>query len=158
VFERDLDKVTRIDVPVAAEMLTSARYFTALIDELPPEGLPKVPGMNKDGGVDETTPTQVQTVPHWVRLGIWELNTGKPLARLRVRADAQFVPVGVMANASEKSLRAQQRQVNNCAIAQELRERVQARHAPAAEAAPTNIDSGEPEGPVDVGTAGTGTR
>jgi hypothetical protein len=127
VFERDLGNVTKNDVPIAVDLLTSAKYFTVLIDELPESGLPKVAGVNDDGGIRETPLTQLQTISHWVRLGIWELESGTQLVRMRTRADAKFVPVGAAGALSAESLRAQQRQVNNCSIAESLRDEVRAR-------------------------------
>ncbi len=130
VFERDLERVMRTDVPIAAELLTSARYFTALLDEPAEGGLPSVAGMNRDGGLSETEHTQLQTLPHFVRVGVWDLQSEELLLKLRLRADAEFVPVGSATAIPASALRAQQRQVNNCSIAQTLRETVRASQRP----------------------------
>jgi hypothetical protein len=39
-FELDLAAVTKNDVPIAADVLTRARYFTVVLDEMPASGLP----------------------------------------------------------------------------------------------------------------------
>lgn len=114
-YERDLERVTKEDVPVAAEILARSRYFVGVVDEDPPEGLPA----EVDGG--EPVMERLQRVPHFARIGIWELRTGIPLVRLRRKADALVRPAGERAITDTVSKNAQQRQVNNCALALELR-------------------------------------
>lgn len=136
VFDRDLDAVAKTDVPVALELTARAQYFTVLLDETPATGLPEVPGVNVKNGLEETEMEQLQALVHFVRLGVWDLEKGELLLRLRVEAGATFLPVGPMASAPLASQRARQRQVNNCSIAQSLRERVSAASNPAAPSAP----------------------
>ncbi len=131
LFERDLDKVSHTDVPIAIELFTSAKYFTAVLDELPKDGIPPVPP-NEDEPAEEGMPNpeesealRIQGVGHMVRVGIWELESGRVLYRAREFAGAKFVPLGKSANTVPgRTQRAQQRQVNNCSIAQAIRERV----------------------------------
>lgn len=128
VFDRDLDKVSKTDVPMALELTSKARYFTALLDEMPEGGLPELPGVGDEGGteddVEETVEMRLQAEPHAVRLGIWDLETGQQLVRMRTIADARFIPLGKSASSSLRTQRAQQRQVNNCSIAQTLRRKL----------------------------------
>lgn len=109
-YDRDLDSVTKRDVPVAIELLTRSKYFTLVLDEDPASGSPK-------DTTDETAEERVQREPHAARIGIWELATKAPLLRLRAQADGQFVPVGDRVVKNPATLAAEQRQTNSCALA-----------------------------------------
>lgn len=124
-YERDLERVTREDVPVAADILTRARFFVAVVDEDPAEGLPA-----SDAGESEAE--RVQRLPHFARVGIWDLQSGERLARLRRRVDARFVPVGQNVVNREETVFAQQRQVNSCDLANAARAALAPRPAEAA--------------------------
>lgn len=125
-FELDLEAVTRNDIPVAVEVLTQAKFFTAVIDEKPEEGLPPpVATVETEGERAETEEERLQRVAHYARVGIWDLKSEEPLLRLRVSAEGQFVPVGHAAAQSAQSRAAQQRQVNNCALALSVKEALQ---------------------------------
>jgi hypothetical protein len=111
-YGRDLDAVTKNDVPVAIEMLSQAEYFTLVLDEDPPEGLPsELP----DAG--ETHEERVQRVPHFARAGVWKLANDEPLLRLRTEAKATVVPVGERVVRRQETVAAQQRQANGCVVA-----------------------------------------
>src|SRR6188768_3859739 len=63
-YDRDLDSVSKRDVPVAIELLSRSRYFTLVLDENPEGGLPpEAP----DAG--ETADERVQREPHTARIG-----------------------------------------------------------------------------------------
>lgn len=147
VFDRDLDAVTAVDVPIALELSSQARYFTVLLDEVPPEGIPEVP---EGSELEESEMERLQAVPHPVRLGVWDLESGQQLVRLRTHAGATFVPLGAAGSAPLTSQRARQRQVNNCSIAEALREAARARSVPAP--APSGPASGTQVEPL--GSAG----
>lgn len=140
LFERDLDKVSHTDVPIAIEMFTSAKYFTAVIDEIPKAGIPPLPEPDAEASPDdaklpnpeEFEAVRVQGVDHWVRVGIWELSTNQLLYRARERAGAKFIDLGRGKDPLRASTqRARQRQVNNCSIAQAIRERFEGERTPA---------------------------
>jgi hypothetical protein len=115
-YERDLEKVTKHDVPIAAKLLVRSRYFTLVLDEDPPAGLPaELP----DAG--ETPTERVQRTSHFARVGIWELASGRQLVRLRATAGGEFVPVGKRVIDAPEVVAAQQRQVNSCALALALK-------------------------------------
>jgi hypothetical protein len=116
-YERDLDKVTRHDVPIAVELLTRAKFLTIVIDEEPAGGVPKESG---DAGA-ESAEERVQRMPHFARVGIWDLKSGAPVARLRAEASAQLVTLGGRRPRDPETLAAQQRQANNCAVALEVK-------------------------------------
>jgi hypothetical protein len=116
-YDRDLENVARRDVPVTVQLIARAKYFTLVLDEDPDAGLPaEVP----DAG--ETADERVQRVPHFARVGIWDLQTGAPLVRLRAEAAGDFVEMGTRRTRNEITLNAQQRQVNNCELALRVRE------------------------------------
>jgi hypothetical protein len=114
-YERDLDRVTKEDVPIAAEILARARYFVAVLDEDPTDGVPA----DQDAG--ETEAERVQRVGHFARVGIWDLRSGELVARVRRRAEGYFVPVGERTVDRQETNFAQQRQANSCALALSVR-------------------------------------
>jgi hypothetical protein len=120
-FELDLDAVTKNDVPVAIEVLSRAKYFTAVLDEDPPTGLPE-PLPHAANELAETEEERVQRAAHPARVGIWDLRTRRPVLTLRTNAAGEFVPVGDRSQAEGRTLAAQQRQVNSCALALEVKE------------------------------------
>lgn len=111
-YDRDLDSVSKRDVPVAIEVLSRSRYFTLVLDEDPEGG---VPPEAPDAG--ETTDERVQREPHTARIGIWDLRTQVPLLRLRADAEGHFVSVGDRVVQNPATVAAEQRQTNNCALA-----------------------------------------
>jgi hypothetical protein len=120
VFSRDLDKAFRDDVPIAIEMVTRAKYFTAVLDE-EPKSLPPA----SDSGDDlDRKELRVQLVPHAVRVGIWEVSTGKQVFRMRTSAGADLMPIGRTHVVEQRVQDAQQRQANNCGIALDVKERI----------------------------------
>jgi hypothetical protein len=128
-FELDLEAVTKNDVPVAAELLTRARYFTAVLDEDPITGLPPPLDHEKDER-EEPEDERVQRVSHAARVGIWDVRAGKLLLRLRGTAGGEFIPMGARTVSSPKTFAAEQRQVNSCALAMEVKETVARANAP----------------------------
>ena len=121
-YDRDLDSVSRRDVPVAIEVLSRSRYFTLVLDE-DPAGF--VAPKKSDS---ETADEAVQRQPHVARIGIWDLKTKTPLLRLKADASGQFVPVGDRIVQNPDTVGAQQRQINSCTLALAAKEAL-ARHA-----------------------------
>jgi hypothetical protein len=116
--ERDLDQVTRVDVPIAIDILQRSRYATIVLDEVPEGG---VPAIEKDEPL-ETVEQRIQRVAHDARVGVWDLSTGKSVVRFRGRAEGRLVMMGdrrVVLSAETKA--AQSRQANSCALSMELR-------------------------------------
>jgi hypothetical protein len=111
-YDRDLDKVTREDVPIAAQILARAKYFVLVLDEDPPTGIPAQP----DGGV-ESEEERLQRIPHAARVGIWNLQNGELVARMREQASGRAVPVGDRVVTRPETVAAQERQANSCALA-----------------------------------------
>jgi hypothetical protein len=118
-YDRDLDSVTRYDVRIAADILARSKYFTLVLDEDPEAGLPQeIP----DAG--ESPEERVQRAAHPARVGIWELSSGKQLLRLRAQAAGEFVPMGPRTIRDPVTLAAEQRQVNACQLALEVRNKL----------------------------------
>lgn len=129
VYDEDLDRVTHSDVPIAISILTRAKYFTAVLDENPPTGLPKpLP----DAG--ESDEQRVQRVAHDARVGIWDLKTGEQVLRLRAKAAGRFVPVGDAVVRSPDTMASEQRQVNSCALALDVRDALEKNAEPTSDA------------------------
>ena len=63
----------------------------------------------------------MQRVGHPARVGIWELSSGKQLLRLRSNASGRFVPMGERVIRDPAIVAAQERQVNGCQLALEVR-------------------------------------
>jgi len=120
-FEMDFDAVTKNDIPVAIEVLSRARYFTVVLDEDPAGGLPAAL-TRAPGEPTETEEERIQRVPHFARVGIWDIREDKPLVRLRAEASGEFVAVGDRSASSGDTLAAERRQVNSCALALEVKE------------------------------------
>ena len=155
-YDRDLDKVTREDVPIAAEILARAKYFVLVLDEDPKGGVPAQP----DGGV-ESDEERLQRVPHAARIGVWNLKTGTLVARMREQAAGRVMPVGDQVITRQETIAAQERQANSCALAVAAREELAAHTPPppkteadaGADAEAESDDAGAPvAAPDDAGT------
>ena len=129
MFAHDLDSAATVQVPVALALAQQSKYFTAVIDE-PSQSKQEPPGItaDADAGGEKAKPVRPQLsihgVRHPIRVAIWELQTGKQLVRARVDVQAEFVSVGRIKNTDPAIAAARQRQMNNCAVALELREMV----------------------------------
>ena len=127
-FERELERVSKNDVPIAIRMMKQSEFCTLVLDEQPEDGLPE----RLDA--QETTEQRIQRTPHRARVAVWDLQTGTQLLRVRARAHGKFVPVGDQhvarvppENRSEqqqRSVAAQARQANSCALALGVKSRV----------------------------------
>lgn len=118
VFELDLEKASRHDVPLAIELLTRSDYFTLVLDE------PGAPDAKDDLAPGETPAEQLQRLEHPVRVGVWDLKRGTKILALRTLAAGRAVAVGEQAVTDPRTVAAQQRQVNNCAIALAVKEKL----------------------------------
>jgi hypothetical protein len=122
-YERGLDSVTEVDIPLAVEVFQRARYAVVVLDEDPPGGLPAPLG---EPG-DETPALRVQRAPHDARVGVFAMPGGKPLALLRVRAAGALRDVGgARAPRSALSEAVRARQANSCGMALEVKQRLAA--------------------------------
>jgi hypothetical protein len=88
-YDRSLDAVTRVDIPVAIEVHQRAQYALVVIDEDPPAGLP--PPVSEEY---ESPAERVQRVAHVARVGIWDLKQDQLLARLEGQAEGELRAAG----------------------------------------------------------------
>jgi len=116
-IELDLEHVGKHEAVAAVELTRRSRYFAAVLDESSGAAAAGAGG----AGADESPEERLQAVDHAVRVGLWDIQRQAPLAVLQLEAAGRFVPLGAKAGPDEKTLRARQRQANNCAIATEVR-------------------------------------
>jgi hypothetical protein len=113
LLEREFESAVKDDIPLVIDVLTRAQFFMLVIDEEPP-GFAPPPGRAVEA---------LQALPHFARVALFSLksNSDKPLLRLRREVNARFVPAGDTPPADPDVLEAQQRQVNSCQLALEVR-------------------------------------
>ncbi|HET9931737.1 MAG TPA: hypothetical protein VFQ35_13645 [Polyangiaceae bacterium] len=116
-YDRDLENVARRDVPVTVEILARSKFFALVLDEDPPGGIPKP--APESGESDAET---LQRLPHFARIGIWDIASGTPLLRVRAVAAGEVVQMGGGAAKDAVTRTATERQVNSCALALKARE------------------------------------
>lgn len=126
-LDRELDQITRVDIPVSIEVLQRAKTVTIVVDEVP-AGMERPVPFKPDEPVlsDEQ---RVQGVAHEARVGIWDSESGKQLVRWRGASAGRVLTVGkrVALDADVEGSRA--RQSNSCALAASLREAIQSAQA-----------------------------
>ncbi len=122
-YERGLDSVTEVDIPVAIDVYQRAKYFVIVVDEEPKGGLP--PHVDQDRL--ETEMQRLQRTPHQARVGVWSLPEGKPLARIEAEAAGKLRDVGRKVDLGPEALAARTRQANSCALALSMRQQLLAR-------------------------------
>lgn len=118
--DRDLDQVTRVDVPVAIELLQQAKFATVVLDELPESKV-----LAENGTLPNEPPeARVQRLPHAARVGIWNLTTGHLVVRWRGWAEGRLIAAGKPVKLGPDTAASQARQANSCMLAWELKERI----------------------------------
>jgi hypothetical protein len=129
LLEGMFEDATRDDIPVAVDLVTRARYFLVVVDERPePEGSARA---------DATEPPGVFPA----RVGLWRLEDGKNLLRLRRTPEANLagnIPENLRAAA------ARLRQAQSCALALEVRKAIEP--AEKEPDAPAPVDPAAPVG------------
>ncbi len=120
--ERDLEQVTRVDVPVAIELLQQAKYATVVLDESP------APSVMQSNGTlpGESAEARIQRLPHMARVGIWDLADGRPIVRWRGLAQGRLVSAGKPVQLGPETSASAARQANSCMLAWDLRDRLNA--------------------------------
>lgn len=104
VMTESFDEMEKNDLRVAADLLTRAKYFLVVLDEPPTTPVDPAAG-----------PEEALTPPHMARVGLWRLEDGKQV--LRIRAEANGALLGNTAGLEAGTLGARQRQANACALA-----------------------------------------
>lgn len=117
VFQQQYDKAIGAEIPVAVEVVKTARFFLLVLDEDVDEAKEKT-----DGGA--ITMEALQLVAHPTRVYVFDLRKGDEAIRLRRTAAGSFLFAGERAPKSEETQHAMQRQVNNCSLARQVRDAV----------------------------------
>jgi hypothetical protein len=123
VFEQQYNKAERDEIPKAIDIIKSADFFLLVLDE-PADDPSAVKPRWTDGGVDSAEEA-VQLVPHWARVHVLDLKKNQEILRVRRRAEGGFVFAGGRPVTDDETLDAMKRQVNNCALAQNVRAAIQ---------------------------------
>ncbi len=119
IFEQQYDKAERDEIPRAIDIVKRADFFLLVLDE-PADNADDAKPRWADGGVDSAEEA-VQLAPHWARIHVLDLQKNKEILRVRRRAEGQFVFASGRPVTDEETLDAMKRQVNNCALAQQVR-------------------------------------
>ncbi len=114
VFEQQYDKAVKTEIPLAVDMLKRAQFYLLVLDE--DDDAAKA---LSDGGA--ITEAALQLVPHPARVHLVNLRTGSEVLRLRRSGEASFVFAGEHTVTDPEIRSAMQRQVNNCALANEVK-------------------------------------
>jgi hypothetical protein len=105
-IDQDLTDRLKVEIPVAREVAQKAGYLLVVLDEAPSQGLPDVQW--------GTRRKLVETAAHSIRVGLFDAQTGEPLARLRRDVDAT-TPLVPLATAEVR------RQIHSCTLGLEVR-------------------------------------
>lgn len=129
-YGRELEQVAKHDVPIAIQMMQKAKYFTVVLDDDPPGGLPeKVTPL-------ETEEERVWRTAHQARVGVWDMKAGRQVLEVRARAAGVLRPVGEVTVSTPESQAAQAQQANSCSVALQVKaavERIRAAASPSPE-------------------------
>jgi len=120
VYDRGLDSVTKVDIPLAIDIYQRAKFALVVLDEDPEGGLPPaIPG------AEETEAERVQRTAHTARIGVWELPSGRLLARINASATGELRDAGTRPSATgQEAVAARSRVANSCALALEFKSQV----------------------------------
>lgn len=116
-YERGLDSVTMVDIPVAIDIYQRAKYGLVVLDE-PPEKVDEA-ALEKlrASGAMVKLPGQ----EHVARVAVLELPSGRRLATLRAVVAGELRRVGRGVPLSGEAREAEQRQVTSCGLALDIR-------------------------------------
>lgn len=109
VFQEQYDQAISTQIPLAIDLVKRAQFYLLVLDEDSDD-----PAL-ADGGT--VTLAMLQRTPHYARVHLWNLGTGKEVVRVRHSAEASFVFAGEHQVSDPETLDAMKRQVNNCALA-----------------------------------------
>ena len=123
IFEQQYDKAERDEIPRAIDIVKKADFFLLVLDE-PADDPGAVKPRFTDGGVDSAEEA-IQIAPHWARVHVLDLKKDQEIVRVRARADGTFVMAAGKPVTDDETLDAMKRQVNNCALAQNVRAAIQ---------------------------------
>jgi hypothetical protein len=114
IFDEQYEKAKKEEIPLAVDIVKRAQFFLFVLDEDTPEAK-----AHADGGT--ITIEDAQLVPHPARIVLANLKTGQVEMRLRREGGGKFYLAGEGRALPEESREAMVRQVNNCALAEEVK-------------------------------------
>jgi hypothetical protein len=114
VFQQQYEKAKRDEIPLAIDIIKRAQFYLLVLDEDVPEA------KEYAGDAGTITEEALQQVGHPARVTIVNLKTGAVMVRLKKSAEAGFVFAGEHQVMDPEVRAAMRRQVNNCALAQEV--------------------------------------
>ncbi|MGC4065353.1 MAG: hypothetical protein QM784_12035 [Polyangiaceae bacterium] len=126
-LDRELDQVTRVDVPVAIDVLQRAKTITVVIDEVPQQ-LDK-PAPFKPGEPTFSDEQRVQAVAHDARVAIWDADANRLVVRWRGSTASRILSVGKRVDLDLEIESSRARQSNSCMLATNLKSFILARMA-----------------------------
>jgi len=117
IFEQEYDKAKKVDLPILVDITTKAEFYLLVLDE----NMPAKDSAVNDSTVNENSgaPGDLQ-VPHPARVLVMNLKTGSEVVRLRRVGNADVRMIGDRALLDTEVREAVRRQVNNCALANEV--------------------------------------
>jgi hypothetical protein len=118
VFVQQFEKAQSEEIPLAVNILKKAQFFLLVLDEDVDEAKELAP----DGGLSagKIREQVLQQVSHPARVHLFDLRRGKEVVRLRKEASADFRVVTERPIADPLLSGALKRQVNNCALAEDV--------------------------------------
>lgn len=119
VFEQQYDKAKTSGIPLAIDIVKRAQFYLLVLDE----DVPEAKEFADDAGV--VTSEALQQVPHPARVVVVDLKSGDEIVRLRRVGEATFRFAGEQAIRDPEVRAAMRRQVNNCALADQVRAAIQ---------------------------------
>jgi len=119
LLEREFDSAVKDDIPLVIDLMTRAQFYLLVLDEDPSGGIvaaslpPGKPPLEA-----------IQAKPHTARVFLFGLKAGmdKPLLAVRREVAGQFIATGENAPTDPDILESQQRQVNSCQLALQVRQ------------------------------------
>jgi hypothetical protein len=118
LLQREFDSAVKDDIPLVIDIMTRAQFFLLVLDEDPETGF--VAAALPPGNPPLEA---IQAMAHPARVFLFGLRPGldKPLLRVRRDVSGQFMPTGETAPTDPDILASQQRQVNSCQLALQVR-------------------------------------
>lgn len=113
VFEEQYDKAIKQEIPLATEIVKQAEFFLLVLDE------DVEAGRDPDGGA--ITEEALQLVKHPARVTLFNTKTGAAVFRTRKSSEASYRLSSEHAMTDPGILHAMKRQVNNCALANDVK-------------------------------------
>lgn len=134
IFEDQYDRAERSEIPQAIEIVTRAQFFLLVLDE----DADAARAYADSGAI---TMEALQRVPHAARVHVLDLKSGKEVVRVRKesRGEARLVSEGALRDPEIRA--ALERQVNNCALAEDVLSSIREKTRAAAPAGDAGADA-----------------